>query len=391
MFIYIDCFSGVSGDMMLAGLLELGFPLDMLFEVIEPLGLNIDIESKTTRVQGIEARWIKIVDNNPVMRHLSDIKPLVCGSSLPPAVKEKTCQVFSVLAEAEAQVHGIAINEVHFHEIGAADTLIDVIGVIFGLHYLNIDELFCAPIPWSNGLIKMQHGLYPGPAPATSLLLRGMPCFGVSAGMELVTPTGAALLKVLGPQFGVLPPFFPQRIGYGAGTHRRTDSVPNLLRLVLGKRNGFSLAQEELAVLETQIDDMSPEHYAFLCEILLQDPHIIDVYTSQIIMKKGRPGYLLTVLTRPEMAHHISSIIVLNSSSNGVRCRYQARLAADRRYEEILSPWGSISVKSVLMPDGSRRYKPEYEDCRTIARQHNLTIMRVYQHALEQCLKQNGE
>lgn len=390
MFIYIDCFSGVSGDMLLAGLIELGFPLEKLHEIVGQLGLAIEIDSQTTRVQGIQARWLRIVDPSPVMRHLSDINPLIADSQLPAGVKEKTSQVFSLLAEAEAQVHGIAVDEVHFHEIGAADTLVDIVGVIYGLHYLGIDELFCASLPWSDGLIKMQHGLYPGPAPAAALLLKGMPCYGVQAGMELVTPTGAALLKALKPQFGILPPFSPEKIAYGAGSRRRSDSVPNILRLVLGKRSPSALTQEEIAVLETQIDDMSAEHYAFLFETLFQDPAVIDAYTSQIIMKKARPGYLLTVLTRPEWAAQVSSLIIFHSTSNGVRCSYQSRLVAGRHLESIDSPWGSITVKSVLLPDGSRRYKPEYEDCQTIARQNNLPILLVYQYALEHCPKETG-
>lgn len=390
MFVYIDCFSGVSGDMLLAALIEIGFPLQVLHRVIEQFDLGIEIDSRTTRVQGMQARSIKIIDHSPVMRHLSDVTSLVDKTDLPASVKEKTGQVFGLLAETEAQVHGIPVNEVHFHEIGAADTLVDIVGFIYGLHYLGIHELFSASIPWSDGLIKMQHGLYPGPAPATALLLKGMPCYGVKAGMELVTPTGAALLKALQPQFNALPPFFPEAVGYGAGSKQRSDSVPNVLRLILGKRNSSTLKQEGIAVLETHIDDMSAEHYAFLCETLLQDPDIIDVYTSQILMKKARPGYLLTVLTRPELVTRVSSVIILNSTSTGVRCSYQSRLIADRSLEAVDSPWGSITVKSVLLPDGIRRYKPEYEDCKMYARRHNLPIMRIYQYALEHCPKGAG-
>ncbi|MEQ8173876.1 MAG: nickel pincer cofactor biosynthesis protein LarC [Syntrophomonadaceae bacterium] len=390
MFIYIDCFSGISGDMMLAGLIELGFPLQELHETIRQFGLDIEINSATTRVQGIQARWIKILDKAPFLRNLSDINSLIAKSELPVPVKEKTCLAFSLLAEAEAQVHGISINDVHFHEIGAVDTLVDIVGAFYGLHYLGIDELFCASIPWSDGPITMQHGLYPGPAPATAVLLKGMPCHGVKAGMELVTPTGAALLRALSPQFGTLPEFSPEKLAYGAGSNRRSDSVPNVLRLILGKKIPSTLEQQEIAVLQTQIDDMSPEHYSFLCETLLQNPGVIDVYTGQIIMKKARPGYLLTVLTRPEFAGQVSSAIILRSTSNGVRCSYQSRLVAEHCFETIDSPWGIITVKSVLLPDGSRRYKPEYEDCKTIALQQKLPIMHIYQYALEHCLKQPG-
>lgn len=388
MFMYIDCFSGISGDMFLAGLIELGFSQEVLQEAIEQFGLNITINSQTTNVQGIQARSIQVRDSQPIMRHINDFNQLITESHLPPAVKEKSRHVFALLAEAEAQVHGITIDEVHFHELGAADTLVDIVGVIYGLHYLNIDEVFCASIPWSDGLIKMQHGSYPGPAPATTLLLQGMTCHGVRAGMELVTPTGAALLKALGPRFDTLPCFLPEKVAYGAGSHRRSDSVPNVLRLVLGKRTMLNLDHEAIAVLETQIDDMSAEHYSFLCETLQQDPEIMDVYTTPVIMKKGRPGYLLTALTHPDAVSRVSSNIILHSTSNGVRCSYQSRLIAERLIKTIESPWGAITFKSVLLPDGSSRYKPEYEDCKRIARENKLPIMQIYQYALEQNSKE---
>lgn len=383
MFVLIDCFSGISGDMFLAGLIGLGFPLDILQECFVSSGLNIQINSQIVDIQGIQSRSINVCEKFPPIRNLTCLKRLIAETPLPDVVKEKSLYVFHLLAEAEAQVHGVSVEQVHFHEIGSADTLVDIVGVIYGLNYLGINDVFCASVPWSDGLIKMQHGLYPGPAPATALLLQGIPCHGVKSGIELVTPTGAALLKALNPKFQLLPPFRPEKIAYGAGSMRRKDSVPNVLRLVLGQRFQANLQTEVIAVLETIIDDMSGEHYTFLCEMLQKDPDIIDVYTTPVIMKKGRPGFLLTALTPSDLAARVSSLIILHSTSNGVRCSYQSRLIAERRFKSISSPWGSISVKSVLLPDGQCRFKPEYEDCKRIALENDLPITQVYQYALK--------
>ncbi len=377
-FIYLDCFSGISGDMFLAALLELGFPFEQLEECLALLDLDAYVSSEEITVQGIKARRISVQDHAPRFRNLKDIQVLIERSPLPAEVARDALMVLSSIAEAEATIHGIPVEKVHFHEIGAADTIVDVVGVLSGLRFLDVDVIHCAPLPWSNGFINMSHGKYPSPSPAAALLMQGLPCRGSSANIELVTPTGAALVKFLNPVFGPFPESTPLSVAYGAGTAIRNDSVPNLLRLIKGSLGSpIQCNEDRVAVLETEIDDMSPEQSAYLFEILLADPMVLDVFTMPAQMKKNRAGLLLSVLTRPEAISHTITLIMTNSTTLGIRYSIQSRWIAPRKEVSLSTPLGPVRIKYALLPDGSQRFKPEFDDCRSLARINNLSFSRV--------------
>lgn len=383
-FLYIDCFSGISGDMFLAALIGLGYPLEELKTVISQLNLDLQVESEQVVIKGIQARTLKVTDPSPRFRGLKDIGQVLDSASLPTEIATTSFKVFKLLAEAEATVHGISPEQVHFHEIGAADTLVDIVGVLSAITYLQTDKIYSASIPWSTGFIDMSHGRYPAPAPATALLLQGLPCSFIKLDMELVTPTGAALMKGLSPYFESLPAFRPERIAYGAGSKIRPDSVPNLLRLVKAQTvDDPVFTEDSVVVVETQMDDITPEHAAFLFELLNSEPSVVDVYTTTVVMKKGRTGILFTILVKPETWPDIASSLVHNSSTIGLRYSLQRRLILNRTSSSVNSPWGPISIKVVQLPDGTLRAKPEFDDCRKIALEQNMPISQIFQFAME--------
>lgn len=379
-FVYLDCFSGVSGDMLLAALINLGFPLPALQDLVASLGLNIRLECEAVNIKGINALRFRVLDSSPVFRNLQSIEQVFRRADLPPSLRIDALEVMRTIAEAESRVHGISIDAVHFHELGAADTIVDVLGTLYAIQYLGIQSVYSAPLPWSSGFISMDHGLYPGPAPATALLLEGLPCCGTDADMELVTPTGAALVRALQPIFGPLPLCRPLTIGYGAGSRPRHDSIPNLLRIVGAERYSCNnLAEQEIAVLECEIDDMNPEWMSFVFGTLLSNAAVLDLFTTPVLMKKSRNGILLTVLCHPPAVSEVAGLIIQHSSTLGVRYTTQNRLVVQRREDQIETPWGPVRIKVALLPNGSRRIKAEYEDCQAIAVRHGLTLHEVYQ------------
>ncbi|HWP95606.1 MAG TPA: nickel pincer cofactor biosynthesis protein LarC [Syntrophomonadaceae bacterium] len=378
--IYLDCFSGISGDMLLSALIDLGFPFSILRELVASLGLDIRLECEEVTLQGIRACRFRVQDSSPIFRNLASIEQVFSRSSLPIALRNDAIRVMQTIAEAESRIHGISVEAVHFHELGAADTIVDVLGTLYAIQYLEIRSIYSSPLPWSSGFIPMDHGNYPGPAPATALLLEGLPCRGVNADMELVTPTGAALVKALRPVFGPLPLCRPLTIGYGAGSRLRRDSVPNLLRIIGAEHyHSSNLVEQDVAVLECEIDDMNPEWMSFLFSVLLSHDTVLDLFTTPVLMKKGRNGILLTVLCQTQAVSEIAGLMIQHSSTLGVRYSLQNRLVVQRHDDRLDTPWGTVRIKVALLPDGSKRIKPEYEDCQAIAIEHSLTLHHVYQ------------
>jgi len=379
--LYLDCFAGLSGDMLLALLLDLGFPEDSLRAGVAQLGLTGWELTATKEMAGVIAATAVEVTVSAAQppRHWQEIHELLQNSPLPESIRSRALAVFANLAAAEARVHGCAATEVHFHEVGAVDALVDIVGAALGLEYLAVDQLVCSPLPLGRGMITCAHGHLPLPAPATCELLTGIPVYGVELDQELVTPTGAALVKTLAHSFGPFPPMTITKVGYGRGHQTLTDGRPNLLRGVLGSIRAASEAKE-VVVVSCNLDDWSPEGFPWLCEQLLAAG---DVLLIPALMKKGRPGYLLQVLCRPGEEWEAQRLILSETSAIGLRHHREERWTLPRRLGSVGTEFGAVKVKRVESPTGVVIY-PEYEDCRRLAKESGRTLKEIYA-AVQHC------
>ncbi|GAB4336378.1 MAG: nickel pincer cofactor biosynthesis protein LarC [Desulfobulbaceae bacterium] len=377
---FLDCFSGVSGDMLLGALVGAGLPEEELHGAIETLGIaGLRAEVRYVSEQGLSAVRVEITGpGDQPHRRLRDIEELLGGSRLADAVRKKAIRVFRALAEAEAAVHGCAPEEVHFHEVGALDALADITGVVHGLHVLGIDRLACSPLPMARGWVRCAHGDLPLPAPAVCVLLRGKPVYGIDLEQELVTPTGAALVHVLADTFGPMPPMVPERTGYGAGSRKRADGRPNLLRLIVGEEHRPDEAQR-VEVIETALDDWSPETWPHVAEQLLARG-ALDVHLVPIQMKKGRPGFLLRAVCDPAHGAPVREAILTETTAIGLRSRLEQRWTLPREPVTLSTPFGPVRAKKIATPAGTL-ITPEYEDCRRVALEHDIPIRAVYDAA----------
>ena len=375
--LYADCFSGISGDMFLAALVDAGVPQATLRAELARLDLPpFTLEISATSRQGIRATQLRVsADTGQQLRTLPGLLAILDKSSLAADITGPAAAVFRALAEAEAKVHAIDINQVHFHEIGALDTIIDVVGAIIGLRHLGIQRLVASPLPLGRGFVDCAHGRLPLPAPAVCELLNGVPTYGVAHTQELVTPTGAALLKVLAAEFGPLPPMTPSATGYGAGSHQLEDHQPNLLRLIVGTAREVEECQR-VEIIETHLDDWSPEGFPYLSDLLFAGG-ALDVTLTAIQMKKGRPGFRLQVIANPAHAQKIKDTILTETTAIGLRFRSEERLTLAREQVLVETAWGAMKAKLVMTPAGPRVY-PEYEECRRIALLHQVPLPEVY-------------
>lgn len=378
-FLYLDCFSGISGDMLLGALLDLGASFELLQDSIAAMNIAANLTCSKTIVKGISCSAFRVAcpDASP-LRHLAQIQEIISISPLPQQIKADSLAVFNRLAEAEALVHGIDPSLIHFHEIGAVDTLVDIVGTFVCLNDLQIEKVYSSAVPWSGGMVTISHGRYPLPAPATANLLLGFPCVFSSAGMELVTPTGAALLTHIASNNNDLPAFTPIAIGYGAGTHTRDDDVPNLLRIIHAQNQTTPITSQTIAVLETELDDLNPELFSHLFTLFMNHPGVLDFFTTSVFMKKNRPGTLITILSRPEHIAELSLLLMREAGTLGVRNRLQERLILPRSTELLKTPWGPVRIKLAEINGGEIHKKPEYEDCHAIAVKHGLPLLDVY-------------
>ncbi len=366
--------------MTLGALIDLGLPAAELQEVLNRLGLA-DLEIAARRVVKGHLAGIK-VDLGFKFRHpqptrsYREIGALIQGAPLSDGVKERSLRMFRLLGEVEARIHDQPLEEVHFHELGALDTILDIVGVAYGMERLGVTRVFCSPLPMGWGMIGAAHGRLPNPAPAAMELLRGLPVYGTDLPGELVTPTGAAILKGLDAAPEPCPPLKLERVGYGAGS-RELPGHPNLLRLYLGQPLAAAPGvRERVMVLETHIDDMNPEFYEPLMGALFA-AGALDVALAPIQMKKNRPGVRLTVVAPPAAREGLLDRLFSNSTTLGVRVMEVERVAARRWQETIDTPYGPLEVK-VMEYAGRRRVTPEYEACRQMAEAHGLPIMEVY-------------
>lgn len=387
--LYLDCFSGISGDMFLAALLDLGVPLEVFRRVAEQLQIPVEIGQEEVSEKGLRATRLVLreLDRQPEHRSLKELLQVLEQGSLEAEIRAGVEQALWVLAEAEARAHGIEAGSVHFHEIGGLDTLIDLACARAGLKHLGVSRVYSSPLPLGRGSIRTAHGLIPLPAPATMQILLGVPTYGIPLEAELVTPTGAALATTLAEGFGPPPAAIWQAVGHGAG--RQQLPQPNLLRLWLGEQpeppcSGYE--HDQVLVMETQIDDLNPEFLPHLRR-KLEEEGAIDVTMTPTIMKKGRPGTIVTALAPREQLLPLAQIFFRESSALGLRWYPASRIKLHRASRQVATPYGAVRVKVGYLPAdkggcGILNLAPEYEDCSVLALEAGVSIKEVYQAAL---------
>ena len=379
---YLDCFSGISGDMFLGALLDAGLSFKELERALRTMplsGYTLKVE-KEKRNNLVGTRFmVDLGSEKHPHRKLEDIKNIIQQGDLSDNVKEKSIHIFESIAQEEAKIHDRSPNDVHFHEVGAVDSIMDIVGVVFGLECLGITSLFVSPLPLGSGFVDTDHGRIPVPAPATIALLKEAPVYDSGLKYELVTPTGAALAQGLSGSFGPMPPMSITTVGYGVGSRELPDR-PNLLRIIIGKE-GAKENIETVVVLETHLDDTNPEWMGYMMDRLFE-AGALDVVFYPIQMKKNRPGIHIEVLGKPRQIDTLMQIIFQESTTLGIRFRYSQRATLQRSSIHIDSPWGTMEVKKAYKPDGSSFLLPEYDECRKIAEKHNLPLKDVYQWVL---------
>lgn len=380
--IYFDLIGGASGDMILGALLDAGVDPDHLRSALDQLLLE-EFELKISQVDkaGFQATKVDVVvDRQPPERHLAEILELIERSSLPKSIKKHSSAVFHRIADVEAGIHGTAVEQVHLHELGGTDTVVDVVGVLLALDLLAVDQVYCSPIPQGRGFVQGAHGQIPLPAPATIKLLEGVPVYGLDIQSELVTPTGAALLTSLTENFGPAPLMVLTGVGYGAGS--RDLPIPNLLRVLVGELSEGTAAGTALTVLESNLDDLNPEIYPYLMERLFQ-AGALDVSLIPVHMKKNRPGVQVQVLCEPAQAENLRQILFRETTTLGIREYPVKRYALERRSVAVQTQHGQIRLKVANIPGGGWKASPEFEDCQKLARELDLPLMEIYQAAID--------
>lgn len=374
--LYFDCYSGVSGDMILAALLDLGLDQEQWLKALQGLSVsNFQVEFVRTSRQNLSATqvFIRVQDPQPE-RHLREIEAIIKSSELSPPVQKKSLEVFRCLAEAEAKIHGCSTDQVHFHEVGAVDALVDVVGSCLALDMLEVEAVYSSPVGVGQGYASAAHGMMPLPPPATLEILKGVPLHFTGIETELATPTGAALLKTLA-QFSQ-PPLTQRlvQVGYGAGA-KVIPQIPNVLRALLCETEAHQEADQAI-LIETNIDNLNPEIYPHVIEKLLE-AGAMDAYLIPLIMKKGRPGVLLSALSPPGGEDRLLEVIYRETSTLGVRMLHLDRLKLPRREIFVETSLGRIRGKEARWKD-TIRCTPEFEDCRRIAREKGIALQDVY-------------
>jgi uncharacterized protein (TIGR00299 family) protein len=380
---YFDCIAGASGDMILGALLDAGLPEATLRKELDALHLDdFRLECRPVVKNGFRATKVDVIVRDDVSeRHLADVARIIGRSDLPATLQERAMAIFRRLCQVEARIHGSSIEDVHLHELGGVDTIVDVVGALAGLDALGIDSVCASPLPVGRGFTQGAHGRIPLPAPATVALLEGVPIQGTELDMELVTPTGAALLSTLAEDFGPIPAMTLTAVGYGAGT--RDLPIPNLLRILIGERPpGEGARVETLVLLETNVDDMNPEFYDYVMGRLF-GAGALDVFLSPIQMKKNRPATVVHVLCSRDHVEAVRAVLLTETTTLGVRQAEVTRYALPRSVETVETPYGSVRVKVARWGQGETKSAPEYEDCRRLAERHDVPLREVYR-AVEQ-------
>jgi len=448
---YLDCFSGISGDMFLGALLDAGVPFELFERTVAALNVGATLERSRVVRSGISAMKLDVmvggekdmpreeywksvasgqlsvvsnqssdVDNKTTVpsphfhtdnsaassghqplatnhshgRHLSEILKIIAAAPISERSKQIASEIFLALGAAEAKIHNEDLEHIHFHEVGAADAIVDIVCAAVGAETLAVDEFVCSPLNVGGGTVMCAHGVFPVPAPATLELLTGAPIYSGNIQKELVTPTGAAIVKVLAAKFGPRPMMTIERIGYGAGT-REIPHHPNVLRISIGELADAHLSadtraqEEELAILEANLDDLNPQLIGYIVDQAFAEG-ALDVFTTPVQMKKNRPGTVLTILAPMDKEEPLRALMFRESSTLGVRVRHEKRYALARRHEAVATQWGEVRMK-IAGVNGISQYAPEYEDCRRIAAEHHVPLKHVMQEAIRLYLdRQHG-
>jgi uncharacterized protein (TIGR00299 family) protein len=380
---YLDCSSGISGDMFLAALLDAGLDAHRLLDELKKLSLGFYKLKRTRALRGsiVGTRWEVEVGPDQPHRKLADIEELIGKAALSDSVKEKSLRIFRRLAEVEGKLHNQPPAEIHFHEVGAVDAIIDIVGACVGLEALDVSELICSPLNVGGGRAEAAHGSLPMPAPATVELLKDIPIYSSGVEGELVTPTGAAIVSTLAASFGPFPSFKVERIGYGAGA-KEFPGHPNVARIFLGQalepvKERAGLPGEELVtVIETNLDDMNPQLYGYFVERALA-AGALDVSCAAVQMKKNRPGFLLTLLCLPEAADALAQLVFDQTTTIGLRMYEARRRVLERESVEVETPYGTVHVKVAKREGRIVNAAPEYEDCQKLATEKNVPLKQV--------------
>ncbi len=442
--VYLECFSGISGDMILGALVDAGVPARLLEETVAALGIGAKLEISRVVRSGISATKVDVwVDGEKDMpreeywakqdvaralspakadhdhehahghehphrhshhenaeqsrakapaahehehvhphRGLTEIRQIISAAAISESAKTTAIRTFEALGAAEAKIHRVPVESIHFHEVGAADAIVDIVCAAVGAEALGVDEMVCSRLNVGGGTVKCAHGTFPVPAPATVELLKGVPVYSSGIEAELVTPTGAAIAKTLATRFGAFPEMKIEKSGYGAGS-RDFPGHPNVLRLVIGEALPLLASKtksETVSVLEANLDDLNPQVFGYVMDRLLEEG-ALDVFGMPVQMKKNRPGTLLTVLCKPEDAEKLAQLIFSETTTLGVRRREESRQTLARRWESVRIEWGEVRIKIASMNGTVTNYAPEYEDCRRIAAEHHVPLKTVMQEA----------
>jgi pyridinium-3,5-bisthiocarboxylic acid mononucleotide nickel chelatase len=394
---YFDCFSGISGDMTLGALVDAGCAVEHLR--MELRGLQVpgwELTAEKVWKNGMAATYVKVVtEDQSKHRSLSAILEILEKSQLAPEVRERAAAIFQKLGEAEARVHDVPVEKIHFHEVGAVDAIVDIVGACVGFHALGIERFACSALNVGGGTAKMAHGVLPVPAPATANLLRGKPTYSNGVQKELVTPTGAAIVATLCEAFGPPPAMSVSTIGYGAGT-ADLEGQPNVLRIMVGEEVGAREEEEkgaqagvpvllgieeEIAVVEANLDDMNPQIYGYFLEKAL-GAGALDVYTTPVQMKKNRPGTLLTVLCKPQDTNALMTLIFAETTTFGVRTYRAQRRVLPREWVNVGTEFGEVRIKVSRVNGRILHVAPEFEDCRKLAAEKDVPLQRVIAEAM---------
>ena len=375
---YFDCCSGISGDMVLGALIDMGLDIRILRRELSKLRIrDYSISASKAKRHHITGTSFKVkFKESRHHRTFTDIKNLINKSKLSAKVKELSVSIFFNLAKAEAKVHGCKVSEVHFHEVGAVDSIVDIVGTAVGVEQLGTERIYASALPLGSGWVETAHGRMPVPAPAALELLRGVPVIASSVKSELTTPTGAAIIKTIAKGFGNMPQIKIEKIGYGIGT-RDFEQIPNILRIVTGEGSG---GQEKLIMIETNIDDMNPQIYDYLMTRLFKKG-ALDVFLTPIQMKKGRPAVLLNVLCNEDKKAQVMDIIFEETTTIGIRTCEVNRYCLERGTSEVVTPYGKVKVKISQKNGKPINIQPEYEDCRKIAEKKNVPLKKVMDSA----------
>jgi uncharacterized protein (TIGR00299 family) protein len=381
---YFDCFSGLSGDMTLGALIDAGCSADLLRAELKSLKVpGWTLTTEKVWKNGMAATYVRVrTEHQQKHRSLTTILEILKNSDLATEVQERASRIFQKLGEAEAHVHDAPIEKIHFHEVGAVDAIVDIVGSCIGFHALGIERFACSPLNVGGGTAKMAHGILPVPAPATARLLQGAPTFSNGVQRELVTPTGAAIVATLCESFGPQPPMTVSAIGYGAGT-ADLETQPNVVRIMIGDfaDKASSSCDEEISIIEANLDDMNPQIYGYVQEKALL-AGALDVYTTALQMKKSRPGTLLTILCRPEDTDKMMSLVFAETTTFGLRAHRAQRRALPREWVNVSTSYGSVRIKLSRSNGHILHVAPEYDDCRKLAVENQVPLQQVISEAL---------